>query len=100
MLYNLETITIPQRANPRFADASTSERRRAETNGHGFARVIGGDMGDLLFDGYSVDGDETTVEFTLRTTMPKLTNEEAQGIGQTILDEAMASIGLEAIGSD
>ena len=102
-LYALpEPIIINQRANPKYGDASISEIRRSEAdpNMRGYYRVIGGDNGDVLFNGYAAEGAKVTLKDpVLRTTLADLDKDEIFEIVQEIVQYARQSIGLEAIGS-
>lgn len=102
-LYHLpERIVIDRRANPRFGDASSGEIRLSEMNPSmmGFYRVVGGDNGDFLFNGYSVDGDRTIITgAAIATTLIDLNDDDIMDIAQEILDCAVSSVGMEAIGS-
>lgn len=97
-----EPIVINQRANPRYADASSGEIRLSELRDYmrGYYRVIGGDNGDILFNGYDVEGDTTIIRgAVLRTTLTDLSHDDIMEIVHEIIDLAISSVGLEAIGS-
>lgn len=91
-------IIIDQAADPRQASPSSSELTRMEREGRDYARVIGGDRGDVLFDGFECDGDRTILDsFTLRTTLQDLTEDEMDEIAAEIVNDAVASVGIEAL---
>ena len=100
-LYPLDRAFVIDEVAPwRRGEPTTTELRAAEKFPHlrGFNRVIGGDQGDLLFDGYDVDGGRTTLTNpTLSTTHEDLTGDEVFEIARAIFDESYASIGIETI---
>lgn len=95
-LYPIGEFTIDGSAPPRHGERTWQDERRREASG--FCRCIGGDKGDLLFDGYSVDNGSTTlVDPTLATTIDDLSDDEAMDIAHAIFSESFASIGWEAL---
>jgi len=110
MIYHLQSaFVIDEAANPRFGTPSTSEVKRAETerHHHGFNRVIGGDRGDLLFDGYEVvDGKTILSNPAVSTNLlfrGDRSSELSQGDGtveelaREIFEVAFDSIGIETV---
>lgn len=81
-------IFVNGRANPRAADLDFNEE----------CRFIGGDKGDLYFDGYEIEDNRTVLyKPRIMTTYDDLTQNEVNEIAQEILDFSFASIGFEAI---
>jgi hypothetical protein len=61
-------------------------------------RVIGGDLGDLLFHGYYINHGKTyLVDAALRTNLELTEEDEIYSIAQGILDEAFNSVGYECL---
>jgi len=92
--YNVkEPLQIPARANERYADLSLTELQK-----RGY-RVIGGDRGDLRFEGFTVEDDGKTTLYrpVLHTSFEDLTDDEVQEIAEEVLAEAFDSIGAEAV---
>lgn len=95
MHYRVPGIWLPGHANPKHQDLSSTEVRK----GH---RVIGGDLGDVLFDGYDLETFDTlpvTVlrEPVFRTTIETLTPDEAVEKAQAVIDFSFDSVGLETV---
>lgn len=96
-------FVIDVAANPRFADASLTEIRRSEQKNcyHGYYRAIGGYMGDLLFNGYTVeDGRTTLIDPAINwfyTEEQNPTPDELDDLARRIFDESFASIGMEGV---
>lgn len=89
MTYTVTTpLTLPVRANPRFRDLS-----RHEEGG----RIIGGDKGDLIFDGYDLDDTSTTLSGVKLRTDLDLTEDEVNDIAKEILQFSYESIGIETV---
>ena len=99
MIYHLQNpFVIDAAANPRFGTPSITEIKKAETSNHGFYRVIGGDKGDLLFDGYDVaDGKTFLYSPAVQTAYSGLNDEEVVEMAREIFDESFASIGIETV---
>ena len=57
MMYSIKELSIDGEANPRFGELSSSEKPKK--NGH--YRVVGGDQGDVYFDGYEVINGKTVL---------------------------------------
>ena len=85
--YTVGKLTLPEAANPRFADLSLSEDHR----------IIGGDKGDLCFNGYTVEGDETILYQPVLVTSLELNDDEVQDIAEEILQASFNSIGIETV---
>lgn len=97
MLYEIDNLTLDAEANPRFAELSLSEIRRRDKNGWPRGRCIGGDKGDLYFDGYTVaDGQTKLYQPALETNL-ELTEDEAHDIATEVLQASFASIGIETV---
>lgn len=63
----------------------------------GQKRVIGGDRGDIYFDGFDVEAGKTVLyKPELRTSL-ELTQEEAQDIAIEVLHFAYEAIGFECL---
>jgi hypothetical protein len=90
-------LALPERANPRFADLTTKESERG-------GRVIGGDMADLRFLGYTLRDDTTVLDCPELVTVVDLrgrknpyTDEDLHSLAVQILSESYASIGIECV---
>lgn len=84
----LSPLSIPIEANPRFAEMSSSELRKREH------RVIGGDVGDLIFKGYYIENGKTVlIDPVIVTSHKNLDVQEVQDVAQVILSCAFISIG-------
>ena len=84
-------LSIPARANPRFADLSAKESEKG-------GRIIGGDQGDLRFSGYTLDGDRTIVDSpVLLTSHEGLSDDDVENIATAVLMESFQSIGAETL---
>lgn len=92
--YNIDIpLTLPEPANPRFADLTAKESDRG-------GRIIGGDHGDLRFNGYVVeDGTTTLADPVLLTGLDcdDDTPEELHAMADEILKFSYASIGIECV---
>ena len=103
MIHSLsEPFVIEEAANPRFGDASIQEVRRSESTPlyHGFYRVIGGDAGDLLFDGYSVEKGKTILcNPAVNSNMAdeSWSEEDWNNLAREIFNCSYASIGIECV---
>jgi len=102
MLYHLQNaFVIDEAANPRFGTPGSGEVKRAETDDyfHGFNRVIGGDRGDLLFDGYEVVGGKTILSSPAvwSNSTLLLSAGEDEELAREIFDASFASIGIETV---
>jgi hypothetical protein len=89
--YKVGNITVQWSADNRHGDLS----RRESAKGY---RALGGDHGDLWFDGFHSD-DMATVIYgaVLVTTLQGLTKDDATFEAENILAEAYDSIGAECI---
>jgi len=83
-------LSIPEEANPKHASLNRSELERGY-------RVIGGDRGDLHFEGYTVESGRTLLYKPVLVTMLGLEDEEAADIAQDILITSFESIGVECV---
>lgn len=89
-----QPLVVGGLADPRSAELSYRER-----NGRG-CRVLGGDRGDLHFDGYTLDEGARATALdgpVLVTAFDGLTGDEAFDIASEIIAQAVASVGLEAL---
>ena len=84
-------LSIPVEANQRF---STLTRKECDKG-----RIIGGDLGDLRFWGFTTQKDRTVLvnPESLRDDFEGWTNDEINNLAQSILDASYASIGAECI---
>lgn len=98
-LYLAEDFVIEgHAANPRFGDPSLSEVRRFETDG--YYRRIGGDRGDLYFDGYDVEDGNTILRnpaLILFFDHDAVTEDDLVDLAREIFDSAFDSIGIECV---
>lgn len=91
-IYLARNISLEGEAPAKYADLSFSEWNRCDY------RTIGGDKGDLLFEGYIIrDGRTVLYKPKLRTTLEGLLPDEVDEIAQEILDFSFASIGFEGL---
>lgn len=94
--YNLEELGLPKlslpvAANPKFASLSFSELNKRG------CRIIGGDLGDLEFNGYTIENGETILDRPVLVTMLDLDNDEIEDISNGILQFSFESIGIETV---
>jgi hypothetical protein len=90
MTYQINEIYLEDEAPERYENLSLTERDRG-------GRVIGGDKGDLWFEGYYVENGKTfLINPTLETTL-NLTDDNAQEVAMEVLSESYDSIGIEAV---
>lgn len=83
-------IAIDAEASPRYADLTHREAKQG-------GRVIGGDHGDLWFNGYKIrDGHTVLIDPEIHTTH-ELDEDEANDLALDILQAAFNSIGVEAV---
>lgn len=98
MRYSIECLEVEGEAPRKYAEPSFSKIRSAERKGRSSARVIGGDQGDIHFDGYSLeDGKTILTDPILVTTHDDLSEDDVINIANEILACAMDSIGFEAL---
>lgn len=83
-------LSIPAQANRRFQDLT---RKESEKGG----RIIGGDLGDLRFQGYTVEDDRTVLNSPELLTSIVMDENEAANVAQSILDASFQSIGVETV---
>lgn len=83
-------LTLPGEANLRYQDLSYSELKRGY-------RIIGGDQGDLHFDGFSIENGSTLLTNPRLSTTLDLNQDEAWEIAYDILMFSFQSIGLETV---
>lgn len=83
-------LSIPAEAHSRFSTLSTKEVEKG--------RVIGGDLSDLRFWGYSVENGVTTLASPELTRVDESwTQDDINSIARAILMESFASIGTECV---
>jgi hypothetical protein len=108
MIYYLQNpFVIDAAANPRFGDPSISEVKRAETVAyfHGCNRVLGGDLGDLVFDGYEVVAGQTILsnpgvwseQHFWAPHQEQPTDAEVSELAWEIFHESFDNIGIETV---
>ena len=100
-LYNVpEPFSVKGKADPRYEDLTLSEARSAERNKRWASRIIGGDLGDLGFEGYRVHRGRTYLchPVLLSFLNRRLTRADVVALARQIVAEAMDSIGFEALG--
>lgn len=92
-------LCLPGLARPRFAGPSLTEVRRAEARNAPGIRVIGGDKGDLFFEGYTLDAESgrTILEQPVLRSSLELDGTEAREVAEEVLLEAFELIGLECV---
>jgi hypothetical protein len=90
MTYQIKNLVFPWRASKRHESLSYAELKR------GF-RVLGGDRGDLRFDGYGVDDSGTELSGVQLVSSLELTPEQAEEIAVEIVEQAYDSIGAECV---
>ena len=88
-----EEISLPGLANRRYAILSITEMDR-----RGY-RVIGGDLGDVRFEGFDLDDENgrTVLYNPVLSTTLELSLEEATAVAQNVVMESFESIGLETV---
>jgi hypothetical protein len=89
-----EPMVLNGLASPRNAELSYYERNKVG------CRILGGDKGDLHFDGYTLDEEEGTTTLdspVLVTHFKGVTEDEAFNIATEIVAQAMDSVGMDAI---
>lgn len=80
-------LSLPAEANPRYRDLAMREE----------IRTIGGDKGDLEFQGYTIEDGKTILYLPVLVTTLELNEDEAYEIAQTVLLESFESIGVETV---
>ena len=91
-------MSIPNEANRRFEDPSSSELTRQERAGRYAPRVIGGDRGDVYFTSYSVEDGKTVLnDCTLFTGLDIENQEEIDDLADQIICEAYDAIGVDCV---
>lgn len=90
-----QQLSVEGLANPKKASLS-----RRESESKAGARVIGGDKGDLHFDGFTLD--ESTGVTVLDkpvfvTTLEGLTDDEVNDYANEVLQFSFDSIGIETV---
>ena len=94
------TLSLEGVANPRYSDLDQNELKHSDTDRHGWGRVIGGDLGDLYFDGYDVIGGRTYLRSpaVLSNAIDHTwTEDEIYNLAVDILSNSFSSIGLECV---
>ena len=89
--YTVGKLSLPEYAEPMFADLSLSEVRKSDH------RTIGGDKGDLWFNGYTLENGETVLYEPVLVSILDLNDDEVQDIAEAILQESFNSIGIETV---
>lgn len=88
--YKIGSLSFPWQANSRYSSLSSQELKRGY-------RVIGGDRGDIWFDGFGVDDSGTELAGVVLRTSLELTPEEQREIAVEIMEQAYDSIGAECV---
>lgn len=86
-------LSIPVLANPRHKDLSLTEVK----NGY---RTIGGDKGDIMFNGFTLDEENNKTildDPILSTTIEDLTEDEVNNIAVEIVQFSFESLGAESV---
>jgi hypothetical protein len=87
-------MTFSAEADPRSSDLGIREVDRY----NGWSRRIGGDKGDLLFNGYDVvDGETVLRDPAFCTVFDDLTDQEVLDYAHQVVHEAFAAIGTECV---
>ena len=87
-------MSLNAEADPKSADLGIREVDCY----NGWSRRIGGDKGDLLFNGYDVlDGETVLRDPAFCTFFDDLSDQEAFDYAQQVLHEAFASIGTACV---
>ena len=86
-------LSLPGLADKKYKDLSNYELKR-----RGF-RVIGGDLGDLQFSGYTLDkeNNRTILNDPYLVTSCEFSEERQYEVAQDILMNSFESIGLETL---
>lgn len=90
-----DELSLPELADPKWADLSLTEVTKYD----GY-RTIGGDKGDLRFEGYILDEDDgRTIVYkpVLLTGLEGLTPDEVNDIAREILEFSYESVGIECV---
>lgn len=90
--YQVRTVLyLPEQANTRFSDLNRKEAERGY-------RTIGGDKGDLRFNGFHIEGESTQLDDAILVTdLNYLTDDEVDDIANEILHASYESIGIETV---
>lgn len=91
-------LLLPGLANPKFARPTTHEVDTSHTRRNHY-RVIGGDLGDLFFDGFELGVDHTLLVNPHLVSVWALesTDDELMRLAEGVLHAAFASIGWECL---
>ena len=91
-------LLLPGLANPKYARPSTHEVDTSHTRRNHY-RVIGGDLGDLYFDGYELGVDHTMLVNPHLVSIWALesTDSELMQLAEGVLLASFASIGWECL---
>lgn len=84
-------LSLPVAADPTRGSQTFQEIQ------HGHPRIIGGDKGDILFDGYSVEGGMTFLSSPVLRTSLDISPSLAQSIAEEVMLEAYQSIGTDCL---
>lgn len=85
-----EELSIPEEANRRYASMT-----RSEYNSEG--RHIGGDKGDLFFQGYTVEDGKTVLTCPVLRTADILSPQDAYETAKEVLMASYDSVGVETV---
>lgn len=86
-----QELTIPAKANPRYEDLSFTEYNRRG------CRIIGGDLGDVEFSGFTVRESDTVLASPVLISSLEFNEDEVFDIAQNVVMESFASIGVECV---
>lgn len=86
-----QPLTLPQQADPKKADLSFSELKKRDF------RAMGGDKGDLEFQGYTIENGTTTLYKPVLVTSLQLSPEDAYETAQEVLLNNYQSVGIECV---
>lgn len=89
--YPVKNLSLPVLANPKYQNLSFTE-----SNKHGH-RVIGGDKGDIYFEGYTLEENSTILYKPILQTLLELNEDEVEDIANEIVQFSFDSIGIETV---
>lgn len=84
-------LTLPEKANPKYQNLSLRETQKW---GH---RIIGGDLADLQFDGYTTTENTTTLINPMLLTDTEYNEDEVNNIAYDTLFNSYNNIGIETV---
>lgn len=89
--YSVSNLCFDWKANKRFESLSSFEQKRGY-------RVVGGNHGDVRFDGFAVSETGTELcDVRFVTSLEHLSESEAGRLAREVVEEAFASIGAECV---